>query len=298
MSDNGLVRAVSDLDVTLSDQGALTGSMSGSQVHAVTRPDRTLAVLKVTVSAEGPTRRAAERELHFYVNLRAQVGVRTPELLDYRESAHLVAILLTEHPAPRPASTWSRDQWVALADGLARIHQTPVPAGGAHGRSPSWLEATLHDPDMARTRAFWSWPGEPQLLSPILADTVPLQDAMSPLADCFLHGDCHTDNILIDHDQLIWTDWQGAGMGNPAAELAFSSIRATPAGAVLPQEEMTQRYAEARTLDTAQVRRATLAAELATFLFTWPEYAAYNTLRGVERVHRRVAGLARAWARS
>ncbi len=151
-------------------------------------------------------------------------------------------------------------------------------------------------PNMATAHAFWSWPGAPELLSPIFTDTAPLHDAISPFTDCFLHGDCHTDNLLVDHHQLIWTDWQGAGAGNPAAELAFPSIRATPAGAVLPQDEMTQRYAEARTLDPAQLRRATLAAELATFLFTWPEYAAYNTEIGIERVHQRVASLARAWA--
>ena len=294
MPEDDVASAVRDLGVTLAEPGVLTGSMSGSQVYAVTRPDRTRAVLKLTAAAEGPARRAAERELHVYLHLRSRVGVRTPELLDHRQSARVVAILLTEHPAPQPASSWSRRQWLDLADDLARLHQTPVPAG-PRWRRPSWLEATLHQPDVAVARAFWSWPGEPELLAPILADVAPLHDAISPFADCFLHGDCHTDNILVDHHQLIWADWQGAGVGNPAAELVFPSVRATPAGAVLPQDEMTQRYAEARTLDPAQLRRATLAAELATFLFTWPAYAAYNTPIGIQRVHHRTATLARAW---
>ena len=162
-------------------------------------------------------------------------------------------------------------------------------------RRPSWLAATLHNPDLTAAQALWTWPGEPELLAPILATPAALHDAISLTADCFLHGDCHTDHFLIDQHQLVWTDWQGAGAGNPAAELAFPSVRATPAGATLPQHEMIDRYARARGLDATQLGRATLAAELAIFLLTWPEYAAYNTKIGVERVHQRVQDLARTW---
>lgn len=115
------------------------------------------------------------------------------------------------------------------------------------------------------------------LLAPIVADTTALQQTISLAADCFLHGDCHTDNILIDDEDLVWIDWQGAGGGSPAAELAFPSIRATPNGATLPQDDMIYRYATSLGLDVAQISRAVLAAELAIFLFTWPEYATYNT---------------------
>jgi len=61
---------------------------------------------------------------------------------------------------------------------------------------------------------------------------------MDPLADGLLHGDCHTDNILIEGNQLVWTDWQGAGAGNPAGEFAFPSVRATPSGTTLPQQDI------------------------------------------------------------
>jgi aminoglycoside phosphotransferase (APT) family kinase protein len=118
---------------------------------------------------------------------------------------------------------------------------------------------------------------------------------MNTLADCFLHGDCHTDNVVIEDSHLIWLDWQGAGAGNPAAELAFPSVRATPSGASLPQQDMVDRYAGDRDLDSARVSRATLAAELAIFLLTWPEYASYNTDTGIGRVHRHVQQLARRW---
>lgn len=136
------------------------------------------------------------------------------------------------------------------------------------------------------------------LLAPILDDTAELWEATKAPTDCFLHGDCHTDNILIDDDELVWTDWQGAGGGNPSVELAFPSIRAAPSGAVLPQAEMIRRYAMTRGLDETELSRAVLAAELSIFLFVWPEYACYNTAFGINRVHERVQHLARRWLRS
>jgi hypothetical protein len=58
---------------------------------------------------------------------------------------------------------------------------------------------------------------------------------------------------------------------------------------------MISRYAVTRGLDSAQVTRATLAAELAIFLLTWPEYASYNDDAGIRNVHQRVQDLARQW---
>lgn len=294
MTDSQLLEIAGDLGVRLADVEPLAGSMSGSHVHAVNRLDGRRAVLKVTTGADGPELEAGRRELHVYRHLRERVGVRTPELIDHREAEDFVALLLTAHPAPLPAIRWSRTQWLSLADDLAQLHQTPVPAG-SEWRRPSWLADTLHRPDLAATQEFWSCPGEPELLAPILSETAALWEAIEVPAECFLHGDCHTDNILINDNELVWTDWQGAGAGNPGVELAFPSIRATPAGALLPQGEMIRRYATTRGLGEADLSRAVLAAELSIFLFVWPEYARYNNEFGIDRVHQRVQYLARRW---
>src|SRR4051812_46168674 len=188
MDEDRLTSIAGDLGVSLVRSNPLPGSMSESQVHAVTRPDQSRAVLKVTTATDGPARDAAEREVRFYLHLRNDVGIRTPELLDHRQSASGIAILLTEHPAPQPAVDWSRKHWLDLADDLARLHQTPVPAGPEWQR-PSWFRATLQDPNLTAAQAFWSWPGEPELLAPILANTTALRDAISSFTDCFLHGD-------------------------------------------------------------------------------------------------------------
>jgi len=294
MSDDHLSDVTADLRVTVTSSDPLHGSQSGARVHPVTRDNGRPAVLKVTTATDGAAREAAERELQLYLHLRPHIGVRTPQLLDYRESVDTIALLLSAHPAPRPAVHWSRNNWLHLADDLARLHSTPMPAGTAWHR-PSWVAQAFTNPDLVRAEEFWSWPDERDLIDRILTDTESLQAAMDPLTDGFLHGDCHTDNILIEGNQLVWADWQGAGAGNPAGELAFPSVRATPSGATLPQQDIIGRYAATRGLDSAQVTRATLAAELAIFLLTWPEYAAYNDDAGIRNVHQRVQHLARQW---
>lgn len=294
MIDHHLTDVAADLGITLAEATTLAGSLSGSHVYAVTRADHLRAVLKITTGTDGPAREAAERELHVYLELSDRLGIRVPTLLDHRETGDAIAILLTAHPAPRPAARWTRDQWLALAADLGRLHQTPIPAGH-QWRRPSWLAATLDSPDLDTARAFWSQPGEAELLAPILADPQALHEALDVTADCFLHGDCHTDNVLIEQHQLIWTDWQGAGAGTPAAELVFPAIRAIPEGADVPQDAMTRRYAQARGLDAAPLGRAVLAAELAILIFAWPGYAAFNTDIGIQRIRQRVRHRARDW---
>lgn len=44
----------------------------------------------------------------------------------------------------------------------------------------------------------------------------------------FVHGDCHTDNILHRCAGLVFCDWQSWGNGRPSSDLAFLSVRAVP----------------------------------------------------------------------
>lgn len=58
---------------------------------------------------------------------------------------------------------------------------------------------------------------------------------------------------------------------------------------------MLDQYAVLRGLDPKEVRAAVLAAELSIFVLSWPRYAGFNTVVGIQRVHARVTDLARAW---
>lgn len=142
---------------------------------------------------------------------------------------------------------------------------------------------------------FWSRPGEAQLLEPILNDTGALAHAIAAPAPCFLHGDCHAANLLRDGGSIVWADWQGAGVGSPAVDLAFPSVRGIPDDAQLPHRAMVSDYAALRGLAAAQVSVAVTAVELATFLLVWPAYARFNTAAAITRVHDRVEALARTW---
>ncbi len=271
---------------------AFESGLSGSQVRRATRDDGTPVIVKVTFAGSGWDRTAAERELAFYQELRSQVGVRTPELLGQHRSAECVAILLSAHEGIRPAEQWTRDHWLALARELAALHETPIPAGDRwrHGE-----DAVVPGSDPERWRSFWDRPGEPELFRPIFDDPDALITAVRGQPRCFTHGDCHTDNLLVDAEGLIWTDWQSTGIGRPAGELAFAAGRAAPSGATVPLPEMIKVYAELRGLDPIELDRSVLASGLSTVLFAWPAYLGYNSSAGVDRVHRRARQLAERW---
>lgn len=156
-----------------------------------------------------------------------------------------------------------------------------------------------------RARAYWLSDAR-QTESPELIDTIrPLLDDLEPLRHlplqferCFVHGDCHTDNILMDGDRLVWVDWQNTGLGYPVGDLSFVSSRATPSGAVVPLTEMINRYARRRGFDADELARAVVATELGTYLVVSPEYHKFNSPAGVDRINQRIVELSRTWRRS
>jgi len=100
MSDDHLSDVTADLRVTVTSSDPLHGSQSGARVHPVTRDNGRRAVLKVTTATNGAAREAAERELQLYLHLRPHLGVRTPQLLDYRESIDTIALPIRRHVLP------------------------------------------------------------------------------------------------------------------------------------------------------------------------------------------------------
>ncbi len=286
-----LDRVTEELGIDITADAFASG-LSGSQVRRATRADGTPAIVKITCSRAGWDRTAAERELVFYQELRAQVGVRTPELLGQHRSAECVAILLSAHGAIRPAEQWTHNHWLTLARELAVLHQAPIPAGDRwrHG-----ADGVVPGADPERWRSFWRRSGETDLFRPFFDDPERLMIAARTQPRCFTHGDCHTDNLLVDGDGLIWADWQATGIDRPAGELAFAAGRATPSGATVPLAEMIELYAELRGFDPVELARSVIASGLATVLFVWPVHLGDDSSVAADRIHHYARRLAERW---
>jgi hypothetical protein len=158
----------------------------------------------------------------------------------------------------------------------------PVPAGRPWARG----EVAISDPDQD---GFWA-----DLLPDIAADRTRLQEAMNALPPVFTHGDSHTGNVVHSDGVLTLCDWQGAGIGRPASDLAFLSVRATPSGTVVPPA-LLEAYLAGRDCDRRVLERALLAEELFVFVFHWPPYARFNRPLEIARVIRRTRDLASRW---
>ncbi|GAB2586219.1 hypothetical protein Aab01nite_51860 [Paractinoplanes abujensis] len=230
-------------------------SRSGAGVHPVTTAGGRPAFLKVGTN---------RRELDFYRS--ADVPVRVPELLGHRDDA----LLLGAAGATVDVTQWTDAMWAALFADLAALHAAPPPPWAA----PDPLTEAMARPDLALVHEFWG--AEP--------DAGPLRAAMAGAGTAFVHGDCHTENITVDDGCLVFCDWQSTGSGRPSSDLALLSVRATPAGVRVPLENYPGR---------PELRRATLAEELAILIFQWPLYAGYNTAEGNERIRARGRLLAR-----
>lgn len=269
----------------------LSGSASGSAVHSV-QIDGADAVLKVTTA--GPGQVNARRELGFYQTMADRISVSTPRLLQYADNDDLTALLLSAHPPARPAQQWDRTAWLAVARQLAALHSTPIPDRPSWLATP-WLQQVLERPPVDMAEDYWSRTDAANKIGAVLAEPAALAAAMAITGVCFVHGDCHVGNLLCEGDRMVWADWQVAGVGSPAVDLAFLWSRADADGANLPYTAMMREYTAHRPCDTAALHRSTTAAELGILLFGWPEYAVRLRQAERDRLTRRLLQLMGDW---
>jgi thiamine kinase-like enzyme len=145
---------------------------------------------------------------------------------------------------------------------------------------------------------YWSRTDAANDISVVLRAPAALAAAMAATPECFVHGDCHVGNLLCEADRIVWADWQVAGVGSPAIDLAFLWSRAHADGAVLPYDAMMHEYGAHSGSDVAALHRPLIAAELGILLFGWPEYAAHLGQTERDRLTRRLLQLVDEWAQT
>jgi thiamine kinase-like enzyme len=273
------------------ETGELAGSASGAGVYRV-QLDGHDAVLKVTGAGGG--QRNARRELTFYRTLADRVPVTTPRLLRYADNDDFTALLLSAHTPARPAREWDRTAWLEVARQLAALHSIPLPDEDPWTDTP-WLRQVLDRPPIAFAEDYWSGTDAADSIGLVLKAPGALAEAVRATPDGFLHGDCHVDNLLREGNQIVWADWQAAGVGSPAGDLAFLWSRAAADGADVPYEAMLGEYIAHREVDPAVLRLALVAAEIGILLFGWPEYVSYLTQNERDRLTHRLLQLIDDW---
>ncbi|WP_432949844.1 aminoglycoside phosphotransferase family protein [Kribbella sp. CA-253562] len=289
MTKATLAQALECLGLEICTEAVETRGASGAGVHRV-RAGSEDAVLKVTGSDE--SRELARRELTFYRTMAGRMPISTPRLLRSLDDEHVTALLLTAHRPSPPAREWDLAAWLDLASQLAVLHALPIPSEN-HWLGTSWLSQALNQPSSAD--GYWFKTSAADSARLALRHTGELADALRSTGDCFVHGDCHVENLLREGNELVWADWQNVGVGSPAGELAFLWSRADADGAEVPYDAMLDVYLSYREADPVQLRRALIAAELGILLFGWPAHAAYCAPAVQERLARRLVQLTDRW---
>lgn len=262
---------------------------SGAVVRRVRDADGHPAFLKLTPITLGADAVAAStRELLFYSDLAAEVPVSSPHLLNAHRFAEGTALLLADAGAERPARRWVDTDWRATGAALARLH-TMAPPGPEWCR-PDALVDTLRRPNLTQINDFWS--NELPALDELVAGRDALAAELASQPHVFRHGDCHTGNVLAGHYGPVFCDWQSAGLGRAASDLAFLSVRATPSSVDVPAGLFEAYLAGRPDLDPTAFIKTVEAEELAIFTFQWPPFAAYNSVEGITQVRRRARTLA------
>ncbi|MFD2795244.1 phosphotransferase family protein [Promicromonospora vindobonensis] len=285
-----LTEALGAFGAVRTDAAPPTEARSGAGVYSVRTPHGERGYLKATPVGLGTGAMAkAERELRFYQQVAPTTPVATPVLLDILCTSGGIALLLSDVGTERPASAWTDQDWSRLARDLAEVHSMPLPDGDWSRPDP--LGTALATPDHDQIRAFWA-PVLPALEG-LLANRDEIFARLDAQPTAFVHGDCHTGNIVHGERGPAFCDWQPAGLGRASADLAFLSVRATPAGVQVPSALVRDYLAHRPTVaDPAELERAALLEELAVYVFEWPPYAAYNDAAGVARVQQRARALA------
>ena len=245
------------------------------------------AYLRVTPASagEGPSREA-RRELAFYTAIAPSLPSVAPRLLDALDEPHGIALLIEDAGRVESRDTWTTARWTRFAEIVHRIHAV-TPPSREEFREVRPLDGHLRD-RIDGASQFWGdhLAGLDEAIDRVVRAVPDL------LADhAFVHGDLHLDNVVCAKaDDVRLTDWQQCGRGSAAADLAFVNVRLAPSGNLAPDEFLAS-YAATGGHDHAELRRTTEVLELATYLFVWPPFAAYNSVEGVANVHARARHL-------
>ncbi|WP_020577410.1 aminoglycoside phosphotransferase family protein [Actinopolymorpha alba] len=292
MLDDELVRVMRSVGLDGDVEAInLSGGASGSGVYRV-QIDEDEAVLKVTTAGYG--QKNARRELAFYRTLADRVPVTTPRLLRSADNEEFTAVLLSAHASALPARDWGRASWLEVTRQLAALHSMPPPDEAPWIDQP-WHRQVPYQPPTDLAENYWSKTDAADSVRPFLDAPDDLAKALRAIPDSFLHGDCHVENLLRDGPQIVWTDWQVAGVGCPAGELAFLWSRAGVDGADVPYDEMLREYVTHRDIDLALLRPAVVAAEINLLLFAWPHFAPSCTPDERDHLTRRLLQLIEDW---
>ncbi|MFI6636505.1 aminoglycoside phosphotransferase family protein [Nonomuraea fuscirosea] len=293
MSSDIISLAVRRFGITIDrDDAEPADARSGAGLHSARTFEGRTAFLKVTPASLGvEALHGARRELRFYTELAATVPLRTPPLFDSLETEAGVAVLLAHAGDRLPAREWTDRAWSELGRDLAAMHAMPGPLDESWN-GPQPLLAALAEPATQTITEFWGvvLPQLPQFL----AARMELRAELAAQPAVFVHGDCHTSNIVHDTSGLVFCDWQSAGIGRSSSDLAFVNVRAVPDGALV-SPAATIAYLDRCGGSRAAFERALLLEELAIFVFQWPPFAAYNSALGISRVHDRVRYLSERW---
>jgi|SRR5579884_476682 len=303
-------------EVAASSYDVLAGGISGAATYRVDPGDERV-VLKIAAADSSPVvQERARREINFYRNLANRIPLRVPDFLDAAADATAPWLCLQAYRPPPPIQTWSRQQYVEIAQQLGRFHAAfwdrTEDLSGMH-----WLRR--HDQPLTAPileRAVESWhelaaqPNYRTVLLPVelawIETMVEKMDqplpALRNLPPTLCHGDCHHGNLLIHGEgEWRWADWQEVGIGRGPEDLSFFLQRARMAGGPIPEDAAITAYHRSLTAAIAQpipltaVRQAVAASELRTLLIFWPPFLSQvssTQMAGLVRRLHRLTGIA------
>lgn len=265
----------------------LTGGVSGSATYRLMLASGE-AVLKVTrANSSSDILARARRERMFYRSGTLGIPLQTPQILASDNATETgCALLLRAYTPAKDATEWRQEDYLEVADELARFHakfwnQTEALA------AYDWLRpVSSEDHSAVSQEALTVWQQlretHPQAakdwtrakITQALEKATHLKQASRALPLTLCHNDCHIGNLLRNGEQFVWADWQEVGIGYGSDDLSFLYQRAgTP-----PDRRVVRAYQERLAQETGQsvpfeaIWRGVVASELWTRLVHWPHY--------------------------
>ena len=271
----------------------LQGGVSGATTYRLQLTSEEL-ILKVThMESERSVRERAQRELSCYQTLLPCLPLHTPQVVAHERSAEAIVLLLRTYEPSAPPSEWQQWQYLEVAEQLAQLHASFWQNTEALAQFP-WLRShpwTLSSQHLQHARQQWQHFADNPHFQPLIPQSrfrwlmslLPLLEDLESLLTSFpltvCHGDCHIDNLLRDEQrQLIWADWQEAGVGLGPADLSFFSQRAFRSGGTVPFDAMIAAYHRKLEVETRKSLSLSLlhqvidVFELQAWLLVWPAY--------------------------
>jgi hypothetical protein len=232
------------MDISILKTGA-----SGAELYGVTDKNGRFVVKQSNMQLDRNHNilQGYKKEYNFYI-LMKDFDLDIPKVVYSENSNEYGYILVFPYYRSINYSEWNNNLQLKAMDLIAKLHSIDVEKISKQ-LNLQYRKVEVNTNQLKTSLDAWtnileSFPddfdiGQIELIYNSFGD---ICDVLNSGINCVCHGDFHADNMLLDNNNIILSDWQNISIGSGAGDISFFVSRGKASGLIIDEDELVDHY--------------------------------------------------------